>query len=54
MYGVYCPDDNEIIIRADETINSQSTIKLLQDIEERHPELDKIYVIRDNARYYTA
>ena len=54
LNGVYCPLDNEIIIRNDETINSQSTIKLLQELENRHPELDKIYVIRDNARYYTA
>jgi len=54
LNGVYCPDDNEIIIRGYETINSETTIKLLQEIEEKHPELDKIYIIRDNARYYTA
>jgi transposase len=54
LNGVYCADDNEIIIRGYETINSESTIKLLQEIEEKHPELDKIYIIRDNARYYTA
>jgi len=54
LNGLYCPLDNEIIIRDDNTINSQSTIKLLQEIEKKHPELDKIYVIRDNARYYTA
>lgn len=54
LNGVYCPLDNEIIIRDDESINSQSTIKLLQEIEEKHPELNKIYIIRDNARYYTA
>jgi len=54
LNGLYCPLDNEIIIRDDNTINSQSTIKLLQEMEKKHPELDKIYVIRDNARYYTA
>lgn len=54
LNGVYCPDDNEIIIRNDDTINSQSTIKLLQELENKHPELNKIYVIRDNARYYTS
>jgi transposase len=54
LNGVYCLDNNEIIIRDDESINSVSTIKLLKEIEEKHPELDKIYIIRDNARYYTA
>lgn len=52
--GVYCPDDGEIIIRKDERINAQSTIKLLKSIEKKHPELTKIFVIRDNAMYYKA
>jgi len=52
--GVYSPDDGEIIIREDERINSQSTIDLLKMIEDKHPELTKIYVIRDNARYYVS
>jgi transposase len=51
--GVYSPIDNEIITREDERINAQSTITLLSSIEEKHPELTKIYVIRDNAKYYT-
>jgi len=52
--GVYSPDDGEIIVRNDERINSQSTINLLRTIEEKHPELTKIYIIRDNARYYVS
>jgi len=52
--GVYSPDDGEIIIREDERINSQSTIELLRTIEEKHPELETIFVIRDNARYYVS
>lgn len=52
--GVYSPDDGEIIIRDDESINAQSTIELFKTIEAMHPELSKIYIIRDNARYYTS
>ncbi|MCG2723944.1 IS630 family transposase [archaeon] len=52
--GVYSPNDGEIIIRDDESINSQSTIELLKMIENKHPELSKIYVIRDNAKYYSS
>jgi transposase len=52
--GVYSPNDNEIIVRKDERINSDSTIMLLKTIEERHPELSRIYIVRDNARYYVS
>jgi transposase len=52
--GVYSPQDHEIIYREDDKINSLSTIELLKSIELRHPELSKIYIIRDNARYYTS
>jgi transposase len=38
----------------DDKINSLSTIELLKSIEIKHPELTKIYIIRDNARYYTS
>jgi transposase len=50
--GVYSPIDKEIIVREDDRINSESTIALLKEIEARHPELTKIIIIRDNARYY--
>ncbi len=52
--GVYSPSDHEIIVRDDNSINSDSTIKLLEEIELRHPELQRIYVVRDNARYYVS
>jgi hypothetical protein len=29
----------------------QSTIELFKKIESMHPELEKIYIIRDNAKY---
>lgn len=50
--GVYSPADQEIIVREDPSINSESTIKLLKQIESRHPDLSRIIIIRDNARYY--
>jgi transposase len=40
------------IIRYDDTINAQSTVALLQQIEQQHPAAARIYVICDNARYY--
>lgn len=52
--GVYSPDDQEIIIRDDASINSTSTFELLKQIESKHPELTKIYIVRDNARYYVS
>lgn len=51
--GVYSPHDQEIIFREDKSINAQSTIDLLTMIEEKHPELSTIYIIRDNAKYYS-
>ncbi|MBA3754946.1 MAG: IS630 family transposase [Nitrosomonas sp.] len=41
------------IVRYDDTINAQSTVALLQRIEQQHPGgANRIYVICDNARYY--
>lgn len=42
---------HEIVIREDESINSVSTINLLEQIQDKHP-LGRIYLIWDNARYY--
>lgn len=52
--GVYSPIDHEIIVKQFETINAQTTIELFEMIEKKHPELDKIFIISDNARYYKA
>nr|WP_217646414.1 transposase [Nitrosomonas sp. Nm34] len=35
-----------------DTVHAQSTIALLQQIEQQHPAAARIYVICDNARYY--
>jgi len=48
----YNVDNQETIIIESETINAQSTIELYEKIESLNPDLDKIYIIRDNARYY--
>jgi transposase len=49
--GVYSPITNEVIVREDVTVTDESNIKLFKKIEKTHPELGKIYVIHDNARY---
>ncbi|SCZ87206.1 hypothetical protein NSMM_980023 [Nitrosomonas mobilis] len=38
----------------DDTINAQSTINLLQQIELQNPGAVRIHIICDNARYYHA
>jgi transposase len=48
----YNLETQEAIIVESETINSQSTIELYSKIEKLNPDLKKIYIIRDNARYY--
>lgn len=42
----------DLVYREDETINGESTIQLLKQIEEKNPLSDQIYAIYDNARYY--
>ena len=43
-----------MVIREEDTINEEATIRLFQDIEAAHPDADTIYRIADNARYYRA
>lgn len=50
--GALNPESHEIIEREDESINSESTIKLFQQIEDRNLYAENIYVIVDNAKYY--
>jgi hypothetical protein len=50
--GAYCTETQEITMVTSDMINAQSTIELYTKIEERYSNLDKIYIIRDNARYY--
>ena len=50
--GAFNIESLESVVRYDETINAQSTIALFQQLEQRHPQAEKIYAICDNARYY--
>jgi len=52
LNGAYNPENQDIIIREDDSINAQSTIELFKQIEIHYPKSRKIYVIADNARYY--
>lgn len=52
LNGAFNVEDQEVIIRQDDTINAQSTIYLFKEIESKHPESRTIYVIADNAKYY--
>lgn len=40
------------VFRTDSSINAQSTIALIKELERKNASADKIYVICDNARYY--
>ena len=52
LNGAIDSESHEVIIRDDESINAQSTIKLLQEIESKYVQSPNIYIIADNARYY--
>ncbi len=50
--GVFCVDTQEATIVESEMINAQSTVDLYKKIEEKYADMEKIYIVRDNARYY--
>ena len=50
--GALNADTLEVIIRRDETIHAQSTIKLFQTLEMKHPHAKTIFITLDNAKYY--
>jgi len=52
--GVYSPCDQETIIRRQNRITAQSTLELLKGISRKHPDLDRIVIIHDQGRAYTA
>lgn len=49
--GVYSPCDNETIVRSTDSVNAFSTLLLIQSITQKHPELKRIIIFHDNARY---
>ena len=54
LNGALSLNDYEVVIREDDSINAQSTIKLLAELEAKNPDAETIYCILDNARYYRA
>ncbi len=50
--GAVSLDTMKLVMRYDDTINADSTIKLFEQIETAHPNAKKITIICDNARYY--
>ena len=50
--GLYSPNDQETVIRSAPAINAQSTLELFRHVRKKHPELNRIIIIHDNARAY--
>lgn len=48
--GSYNPLNQDVIYRIDDTINANSTIKLLEQISDKYRDLTTVYVFGDNAR----
>ena len=51
LLGFYSPNDQEVVVDTFDKINAQATIHMLKKIEKRHPDLTRIIVFLDNARY---
>ena len=45
-------DPTDVLIEESASINAQSTIALLQKLEQNNSSLETIYVVADNAKYY--
>lgn len=50
--GALNANDLEVLINISDSVNAQSTIRLLQDLEKKYPNAKRIITICDNARYY--
>ena len=50
--GVVDIDTLETVTDFTDSVNSQSTIRLFDKLEAKHPNAKKIHVIVDNAKYY--
>ena len=49
--GAYNVEGKNVVAREDESVNAQSTVKLLKQLLDLQPK-GKLYIILDNARYY--
>ena len=45
-------DHQDVVVEFGESVNAQTTVTVLQALESKHPEAERIYVYCDNARYY--
>ena len=54
IQGAVNLDTHDLISTVHETLDKQSTIKILKKIEARHSNEDRIYALVDNAGYYHA
>lgn len=54
FHGALEPDSLEVFVREDDSVNAQSTIALLKELEFANPLAKTILVYTDNARYYHA
>ena len=52
--GLLNIEDHTVVVRTEDTINAQATIRLLKDLEAKHEAVETIYCIADNACYYRA
>lgn len=52
LSGIIDIDSKKVIVREDETLNSESTIEFLKKIEEEYSSKELIHLFCDNARYY--
>jgi transposase len=52
LNGALNVETHKIVVREDLSVNAQSTVSLLKQLEKLHPKANKIYVVLDNARYY--
>ena len=51
LNGALNAETQQVVVIEDSTIDAESTVELLKQLEALHPKAEKIYVILDNARY---
>lgn len=54
IHGAINIQTTAAVIRYEDWVNAEAVVRLLQDIEQNHPEAPEIYFICDNAPYYRA
>lgn len=52
LIGAIDITDHDLIVQSWDTINGESVVAFLKDVEERNPRANQIYLIVDNAKYF--